>query len=86
MAKRVQEISSCKIFVIACHTISVWCIKDIEQALGVPVIGMVEPSLRGLELLISGSKHIQWAFCQLNRLSILGYIEMLGQPLIEKIA
>jgi glutamate racemase len=56
MAKRVQEISSCKIFVIACHTISVWCIQDIEQALGVPIVGMVEPSLRGLQLLVADQR------------------------------
>ncbi|HXW52992.1 MAG TPA: glutamate racemase [Myxococcota bacterium] len=52
MAKKVQEISPCKVFVIACHTISVWCLKDIEQTVGLPVVGMVEPSLIGLSQLI----------------------------------
>ncbi len=56
MAKKVQEISSCKVFVVACHTISVWCLKDIEQAIGIPVIGMVEPSLRGLKQLVANEK------------------------------
>src|SRR5579871_1234651 len=53
MATRVKDISSCKIFVVACHTISVRCIKDIEQVLGIPVIGMVEPTLKGLELFVA---------------------------------
>lgn len=53
MAKKVVEISSCKLLVVACHTISVSCLKDIKKALPIPVIGMVEPSLQGLSLLMA---------------------------------
>jgi glutamate racemase len=53
MAKKVIELSSCKILVIACHTMSVWCLEDLEKIVLVPVIGMVEPSIQGLKLLMT---------------------------------
>lgn len=53
MAKKIVEISSCKLLVIACHTISVWCLEEIRASVSVPVIGMVEPSILGLKHLLS---------------------------------
>ncbi|MCA9507580.1 MAG: glutamate racemase [Myxococcales bacterium] len=43
------ELSDYKILVIACHTISVWHLKEIQQSLSIPVIGMFEPSVMGLK-------------------------------------
>lgn len=57
MANRLIKLSSSKVLVVACHTISVWCLKEIEQAVGVPVIGMVEPSINGLKSLLA-AKHL----------------------------
>jgi glutamate racemase len=41
-----------KILVIACHTISVWCLKELEDELKIPVVAMLEPSINGLKKLI----------------------------------
>lgn len=51
MARKIKEISSCKVLVIACHTISVSCLLDIEKELSIPVMGMLKPSLLGLRKL-----------------------------------
>src|SRR5580704_12784757 len=48
MAKKLVDLSSCKMLVVACHTISAWCLEEIRGLVGIPVIGMVEPSIRGL--------------------------------------
>lgn len=56
MVKKIVEISSCKMLVIACHTVSVWCLKEIQQSLSIPVVGMVEPSILGLKQLIASKK------------------------------
>jgi glutamate racemase len=53
MAKKIVEISSCKLLVIACHTVSVWCLKEIKESLSIPVVGMVEPSVSGLKQLMA---------------------------------
>lgn len=53
MAKRLVDLSSCKLLVVACHTISVWCLAEIERAVKIPVIGMVEPSVAGLAKLVA---------------------------------
>jgi glutamate racemase len=53
MAKKIVEISSCKLLVVACHTISVWCLEEIKASVGVPVVGMVEPSIDGLKRLLA---------------------------------
>jgi len=47
--KTAIDYSSCKMVIIACHTISVICLKEIEDAIQIPVIGMVKPSLQGLQ-------------------------------------
>lgn len=48
MVQKVIDLSSCKVLVIACHTISVCCLEQIRQAVKIPVIGMCEPSILGL--------------------------------------
>jgi glutamate racemase len=53
MARHLVALSSCKMLVVACHTISVWWLREIEQALGIPVIGMVNPSIDGLKDVIA---------------------------------
>lgn len=53
MAKKLVELSSCKVLVIACHTISVWCLEQIQDVVGVPVIGMVSPAVMGLTTLLA---------------------------------
>lgn len=53
MAQKIVDISSCKMLVVACHTISVSCLDDIKKALPIPVMGMVEPSMKGLSDLIA---------------------------------
>lgn len=52
MARTLKDLSSCKLLVVACHTISTWCLKEIESDLGIPVVGMVMPSIAGLRSLI----------------------------------
>lgn len=52
MAKRLYELSSCKILIIACHTISTWSLLEIKEALKIPVIGMLAPSIQGLTELV----------------------------------
>lgn len=42
------KLSQCKMLVIACHTISVWCLEEIQASLSIPVMGMLEPSIKGL--------------------------------------
>lgn len=46
---RLAELSECKIMLIACHTISVLCLKDLQKQFNFPVIGMLEPSILGLK-------------------------------------
>lgn len=38
-----------KMLIIACHTISVVCLKEIQAMLDIPVIGMLEPTIEGLK-------------------------------------
>lgn len=52
MATRLKKLSSCNVMVVACHTISVWCLKEIEDAVGIKVIGMVDPTIQSLKLLL----------------------------------
>jgi glutamate racemase len=59
MARRLHELSQCKVVVVACHTISTWCLAQISQALKIPVIGMVEPSIAGLRCVVRNRPHIR---------------------------
>jgi len=52
-ASTVVKKSGCKVLVVACHTISVWCLDDIASLVGVPVLGMLEPSIEGLKHFIA---------------------------------
>lgn len=52
-AKTVLEQSDCKFLVLACHTISVWCLAEIADSVGVQVLGMLEPSINGLKHFIA---------------------------------
>jgi glutamate racemase len=58
MARRLKQLSQCKLIVVACHTISTWWLKEIEDDLNLPVIGMVAPSIEGLEYLVKTSPHL----------------------------
>lgn len=51
LVKTAIDYSSCKALVVACHTISVNCLKEIEDTVAIPVIGMVKPSLLAAEKL-----------------------------------
>jgi glutamate racemase len=48
MAQRLVAMASPKVLVVACHTISVWYLKELQALFDIPVIGMVQPSLKGL--------------------------------------
>lgn len=52
MALRLHELSSCKVLVVACHTISCWSLTELQALLPIPVIGMIDASLAGLKKLI----------------------------------
>lgn len=48
-AQILVEISHCKLLIIACHTISVLCLKELQAQFPIPVVGMLEPSMSGLK-------------------------------------
>jgi glutamate racemase len=52
MARKLQELSQCKVLILACHTISTLSLKEIEDALNIPVLGMTAPSILGLKRLV----------------------------------
>jgi glutamate racemase len=62
-AQTLVNISHCKALIIACHTISVWCLDEIQAKFPIPVLGMLEPSIKGLH-----------AYIQKNQLNSLGII------------
>lgn len=49
LAQRAVVDSCAKLLVVACHTISALCLDDLQRVVSVPVIGMVEPTKRGLK-------------------------------------
>ncbi|HXW60357.1 MAG TPA: glutamate racemase [Myxococcota bacterium] len=52
-ASKLVALSSCKLLIIACHTISVWWdLEELSVRLKVPVIGMLSPSIKGLKRLL----------------------------------
>lgn len=53
MALRLKKLSACELMIVACHTISVWCLKEIEEAVGIKVIGMVQPTIMGLKEMLA---------------------------------
>lgn len=48
-AQTLVELSHCKLLIIACHTISVLCLKELKATFPIPVVGMLEPSIIGLK-------------------------------------
>jgi glutamate racemase len=56
-AKTLVELTKPKILVIACHTISVWCLDILASELDIPVIGMLKPSINGLKKLIAHNSY-----------------------------
>ncbi len=58
MARRVFELSSCKMLVVACHTISTWSLGEIADILPIPVVGMVAPTVDGLTKLLKSRREI----------------------------
>jgi glutamate racemase len=53
-ARKLVDLSDCKLLVVACHTMSVCLdLKELSDKLKVPVIGMLKPSILGLERLLS---------------------------------
>jgi glutamate racemase len=52
-AKTLVALTKPKMLVIACHTISVWCLEELSSELDIPVIGMLKPSIEGLKKLIA---------------------------------
>lgn len=57
-AKKLVSLSSCKVLVVACHTISVWWdLDELALELKVPVIGMLKPSISGLSRLLENRNY-----------------------------
>lgn len=51
--EKLCQLSKPKLLIIACHTVSVWCLNDIQKSLNVPVLGMLSPAIAGLERYLS---------------------------------
>jgi glutamate racemase len=58
-ARTLVELAKPKILVIACHTISVWCLEKLSQELDIPVVGMLQPSIEGLKKLVAKHSYEQ---------------------------
>jgi len=56
-AKALVELTKPKMLVIACHTISVWCLEQLASEFDLPVIGMLKPSIEGLKSLVARNNY-----------------------------
>lgn len=45
---KLHQLSAPKTLIIACHTVSVWCLSDLQARFSIPIIGMLEPAILGL--------------------------------------
>lgn len=59
MARKLFELSRCKVMVLACHTISTLCTEKISDALEIPVIGITKPSIAALTQLVGEKKNVE---------------------------
>ena len=56
-AKTLVMLTKPKMLVIACHTISVWCLEQLSRELDIPVIGMLKPSIDGLKKFVAQNSY-----------------------------
>jgi glutamate racemase len=62
-AQNAVKVSQCKALVIACHTMSAICMRELEQKVDCLVIGMIEPTITGMQ-----------SFAQNNTIKAMGLI------------
>lgn len=86
LAKKAVEISNCRLLVIACHTISVTCLNEIQKSVNVPVIGMVDPSLLGLKELLAKDQIKQVGVISTKATVLSGVYKKLGPSMVEHAA
>lgn len=86
-AQKAVALSSCRLLITACHTISVTCLDEIKKKVSVPVIGMVEPSLQALHNLKT-QKGLRQVGTISTKATVLSgvYRQMLPQNLVEHAA
>ena len=83
MARKLRELSQCKVLVVACHTISTWCLEDIANALKIPVIGMVAPSIDGLRHLVDNRPQLTSVGIISTKATILSHAYQRAWPSID---
>lgn len=57
-AKFLCDHSNIKLLIIACHTASAYALNDLQKALNIPVIGMIEPTTKALSKNHSADCHV----------------------------
>lgn len=86
-AQKAVKLSSCRLLIIACHTISVTCLDEIRKTVGVPVIGMVEPSILALKELMEQKSVDKIGMISTKATALSGVYHQIGRKnLIEHAA
>lgn len=82
MAQTLVKKTNPKVLVVACHTISVWYLEELAKHLGIPVIGMVKPSLKGLKPIVSDHSFKSFGILS-TKATVTSGVYRMGWPLVD---
>lgn len=83
MAQKLVEQAKPKALVVACHTISVWYLDELAQRLGIPVMGMVKPSLRGLKPIVADHSFKNFGILS-TKATVTSGVYRTGWPMVDQ--